>query len=95
MPPGTRPYDRSVPDELVVAVAHQALVLESSDLSDMVRNAGISNSASFAAAAVTGEIAAGTVPGEREPREALNDLLSQAPHQPGADIWAYDHRVGT
>jgi len=47
---------------------------------------------SFSAAIVSGEIAAGTIPGERAPREALNDLLQQAPGQPGADVWAYDHR---
>ena len=49
---------------------------------------------SFAAATVSGEIAAGTVPGERGPREALNDLLRQRPTEAGLDIWAYDQRAG-
>jgi len=49
---------------------------------------------SFAAATVSGEIAAGTVPGVRGPREALNDLLRQSAGQAGADIWAYDQRAG-
>jgi membrane-anchored mycosin MYCP len=47
---------------------------------------------SFAAAVVTGEIAAGTIPGRRGPHEALGDLLNQSRGQPGVDIWAYDHR---
>jgi subtilisin family serine protease len=47
---------------------------------------------SFSAAIVTGEIAAGTVPGERSAREALHDLLQQTPGHGGADVWAYDHR---
>ena len=46
---------------------------------------------SFAAAAVSGKIAAGTVPGRRAAREALSDLLSQSPTDPGVDVWAYDH----
>lgn len=49
---------------------------------------------SFAAATVSGEIAAGTVPGVRGPREALNDLLRQSAGQADADIWAYDQRAG-
>ena len=49
---------------------------------------------SFAAATVSGEIAAGTVPGVRGPREALNDLLRQSAGQARADIWAYDQRSG-
>jgi hypothetical protein len=47
---------------------------------------------SFAAATVTGEIAAGTVPGKRAPREALDDLLHRSPGRPEVDVWAYDHR---
>jgi hypothetical protein len=52
------------------------------------------SSTTFATAAVCGEIAAGTVPGERAPREALNDLLRQLPSEAGVDIWAYDQRAG-
>jgi membrane-anchored mycosin MYCP len=47
---------------------------------------------SFAAALVTGEIAARTIPGQYGPRQALNDLLKQSQGQPGVDIWAYDHQ---
>jgi subtilisin family serine protease len=46
---------------------------------------------SFAAAAVSGKIAAGTVPGRRTAREALDDLMNQSPTDPGVDVWAYDH----
>jgi hypothetical protein len=52
------------------------------------------SSTTFAAATVCGEIAAGTIPGDRDAREALNDLLRQLPSEAGVDIWAYDQRAG-
>jgi hypothetical protein len=44
---------------------------------------------SFAAAAVTGDIAANTQPHPSGSREALAKLRDQS--RPGVDIWAYDH----
>ena len=40
----------------------------------------------FAAGAVSGAIAAGTVPGHRSARQALGDLRSRDPGQPGCGI---------
>ena len=41
---------------------------------------------SFAAGVVSGAIAAGTVPGHRSARQALEELLSRDPGQPGCGI---------
>jgi membrane-anchored mycosin MYCP len=49
---------------------------------------------SFAAATVSGELAARTGASVRSPREALDHLLGQSAAQAGTDIWAYDQRAG-
>ncbi len=82
MPAASAARTRFVTDELVGAIPHQDLELsELSELADFVTSVRVSR-----------PDPAGPVSAERRSREALNDLLRQAPAP--LDVWAYDQPDG-